>query len=191
MGEISRIDLYRLYQKQYAENQAYGRPLRCHKLFLNMVPMIRDAGVESILEISCGRGVVCRALKKHGFHVTVTESSRWLVEHDLANEECFPYFAHDLEEIESESFDLCFSINVADHVTESDMASLVKNSMRIAKKMCVLVVNGDPRFQTLKRTVSQWLHMTRAAEPGVTIDFRSDEGGDIIVARRLACSSSM
>jgi hypothetical protein len=178
---MKRSEIMGRYTALYAMDSLYGRPLPAHKLILNMVPMFHDWEVDTILEVSCGRGIIARELSAHGFHVVCTEPNEYLLTHDLSRMEVFPFFVHELHKIEQRSFDMVMSIGVADHLLEEDADSLLVESSRLATRVVVMAVNTDPRLKTISRSASRWASLLKECS-GCVLDseFHEENGADLV-----------
>lgn len=181
---MPRIKMIELYNEIYNSSSIFGRPLRCHKIFMNRFAELKCRGIQSVFEISCGRGYVYRDLLFHGFDTWASEPCQYLIKHDLSKYPVFPYMIHEFNLMPSGKYDLVFSINVADHMANEDDVSLVlAESIRMAKKGVCLIVNGDSTFQTVHEPIRFWADKIKK-ETGHSSEIHCIEdtasGGDII-----------
>lgn len=159
---IPRSTLIEAYNSAYSKSTAYGRPSRCHKIFMNKASQFKNQGLASMLEISCGRGLVIKDFAFHGFNIWASEPCQYLLEHDLALDLVFPLMAHELAQIPSKFCDLVYSINVLDHMpNDEDVINIIDNSLRIAKVASAFIVNGDGFFQTYVKNLAEWVQLIK------------------------------
>jgi 2-polyprenyl-3-methyl-5-hydroxy-6-metoxy-1,4-benzoquinol methylase len=123
---------------------------------LNAVQILHEHEVKSVFDIGCGRGILLKELKEHGFHVCGTEISEHLLTHDLKAIDVYPYAIHELKHVAEKSVDFAFSVNVLDHITNVDLKNTIRHCKRLARKGFGHIVNGDPVMKITHEAASWW-----------------------------------
>ncbi len=128
------------------------------ELYLDaMYALLKKTGVQSVLDAGCGEGVVYRAMKKRGYDGEWTGLD--LSEDAIAfaqnrNPEA-TWLADSITNmlLPSKSFDVAFSSQVLEHLTEPDKA--LRELERCAKQWLLISVPYEPVFKWLT-----WVSMT-------------------------------
>lgn len=178
----SREQCIEVYERAYSsrERLPYGGATRSHKMVLNRVPLLRDKGILSILEVGCGRGKVLRELIRHGFAVWGTECVAHLLSHELSSLPVYPYMIHEMGSLPDKSSDMTLAIDVVDHLPSMEDVDLAIGEMfRLARKCVMLVINGDPYLQTVVEDVDYWLR--KLYKHNDFVELMKDKRGGILM----------
>jgi len=137
-----------IFERQYFEDGTFGyKEYRDFATHHATAKIIAEMKPESVLEVGAGRGYISRILEgkgvkcvamdisKHCFHTRATENfilmdatePDWKKQSGitLPNGE---YYFNDSE------FDLCFSINVLEHIPEKNVDNVIKEMVRVSKR---------------------------------------------------------
>jgi len=173
------LDTYECVYKKLPE---YGNPSRSHTMVANRVNGYKEKGVTSAFEISCGKGVLLKEMKMRGIPAVASEPCLTTLARYLKPFTVYPYMLHELDAIPDGSYDLVYSVNVADHMADSSEAMLVLvESARIAEKGFVFLVNGDRFMRRVDKGLCWWLKAAHSVG-GKEVLYSSDAlgGGDLI-----------
>ena len=170
------------YECVYKKLPGYGKPTRGHAKVANRANVFKDKGIMSAFEISCGKGSLLKEMKLRGIPTVASEPCLTTLSRYLKEFTVYPYSLHELDAIPDNSYDLVYSVNVADHlVDEKDAVAVLLESARIAEKVVAIVVNNDRFMRRVDRSVKWWLGAVSSLSDG-EIFYASDPlgGGDYI-----------
>jgi SAM-dependent methyltransferase len=122
------------------------------------MPAIRERGVESFLDIGCGRGVLMENLVfQHGLQGTGTEIIPYLIERDLKRFTVFPLAIFELGYFEADSFDLALMVDLLDHLRDdAEVDECLGHARRIARLGCMATVGGPGEFRVINEDAGWW-----------------------------------
>lgn len=162
----------------------YGRALNpSFKLVTNALPRFKKSGVESVLDVGCGRGRLLDLLEDHGFRVSGTEVIKCLIENDLKQWNVYSVEAHHFAS-QVGQHDLVVCIDVLDHlVNEEEAVTALRELFKAAKIAILVVVNSESKQRTLKCSDTWWIGHISSIDPQsrVELDKRIGRGSRIIV----------
>ena len=149
----------RVYANWYAGGGG-NRPTQHHSLVYSTMPEIRARGVETFLDIGCGRGFVLRSLiHQHGLLGTGTEIVAALLQSDLKHLAVYPYPVGGLGAFDDGEFDLCLMLQLLDHLRdEAEVDECLSHAVRLSRTGIMVTVGGPPTgMETVTRDLDWWL----------------------------------
>ncbi len=132
-----------IFDQAYADGD-FDRATSQHRAIINDVSIYHERGVETILDIGCGRGLLLKEFEFHRFHATGTEIATTLAGSDLRRLPVFHYSIDDLHQFKDESYDmviLCDTLRFLRDDEEAEKA--LREAWRIARIGAVATTEGD------------------------------------------------
>lgn len=161
--EAHKMENDNIFEREYFENgtTGYKAPYWNYAFYFTIVNKIKAMNPESVLDIGCGRGFVVRNLENmgikatgmdisnHCWHTRATDSfilwdvtkTPWKDERRLfeyynssgssfnsnVNEGNYPI-------LKDKQFDLCFSINLLEHLPDEKLDDVIREMVRVSKR---------------------------------------------------------
>lgn len=123
---------------------------KSHKLVLKRTAEFKRNGIETILDIGCGRGLLMEELSLRGFTVSGTEIASYLFSRDLKGHHFYPYSMQQLGKVE-EIFDLVLLVDVLEYLkNEKEREKCLEHADRLSKKCVIAIHNGDLLLENWK-----------------------------------------
>ena len=173
---MTRSDLIGVYKRLY-EKSTYGEFKRSHKVIINRIKSFKAIGIKTVFEIGCGRGFVLKNFQDAGMHASGIEPCLSVIKMN-SGIAIFPYMIHECHKfVDDKTFDMVYSINVIDHLaSDNDCMIAITESMRMAKKLVIHIVNGDCRLQTIKKNGFEWEQILKSFGTTTRVEDRSTAG---------------
>jgi len=125
------------------EHMGYAATVH-HQMVMCSIPQFRKAGISSILDVGCGRGVLLGHLLASKFEVSGTEICQSLLEGELKNRglPVFPYSIDQLRVFDDSGFDLVLGVDLIGSLRdEIEVARFFSHARRISKKGLMITVS--------------------------------------------------
>lgn len=154
-------------------------PTTHHRLLYRLKPFFRDHGVETILDVGCGRGLVFRHLVLDGFDVVGTEICPTLLARDLKGLSVLPYNIGGLGGFDDNEFDLVLMLDLLDHLRDEQEVDLaIGHANRLARVGIIVTLGGKSDMRCIHDTRDAW-----RGKLGNSIEFStrtSTVNGDVV-----------
>jgi len=142
-----------------------------HRLVYQTVYQFHKHGVQSVLDVGCGRGMVLAELARQGFELTGTEICPSLLERDLKRMPVYPYSIAALSQFEDQSFDLVLLVDLLESLRDQrEVDECIEHADRLARKGILVTFGG----LSTKRIINEPNDFWREAL-GDLLDFPVDE----------------
>jgi 2-polyprenyl-3-methyl-5-hydroxy-6-metoxy-1,4-benzoquinol methylase len=115
-----------------------------HRVVLQSMHLVYDRGVQSILDVGCGRGILAVELAIQGYEVTCTEICPSLITGDLKRLAAYPYAVGALGAFDPKSFDLVLGCDLLEDLRDmEEVDEFLGHAERLAR-IGVMVTTGGP-----------------------------------------------
>lgn len=166
------------WDRAYLDPTFGARPNPSHGAVLAEFGFFRTRGVESILDVGCGRGILLRELNGHGFMAIGTEIANSLFAGSLKGEEVFPVPCQSMSNFKDGTFDLAVAVNVLDHLrTVDDVERGLREMARVARKGVLIVANGAPEHRRISKINGWWTDALRSTCGGRIVSAKEHKTG--------------
>ena len=124
-----------------------------HKLCANMIPAMKDAGVQTVLDVGCGRGHLLRAYSAAGFTVLGTEIAIPVIKD--SDFEIFPGYISDITDDIIENADFIVLCDVLNHIGFSETFKAYE-LMQKSKIGGAVAIDINSEYQMHKAEFDDW-----------------------------------
>jgi len=132
-------------------------PTTHHRLIYRAKPDFKKRGIEKILDVGCGRGLVVVEMMRDGFDVTGTEIVPCLLSRELKRLPVLPYNVGGLGQFDDNEFDLVLMVDLLDYLRdEQDVDLALGHANRLARQGIIVTLGGDSPHQCIKEEREWW-----------------------------------
>jgi len=142
--EAYKMKKEEVFERSYFEDGTYGyKNYRDFATHYSTARIIEEMKPESVLSLGCGRAYVVRILENHGIkaigmdiskHCWHTRATDSFILHDATKTPWVAFADPKISGIADKEFDLSFSINFLEHISEEKLDDVIREIVRVSKR---------------------------------------------------------